>query len=65
MGYMTGPLYIELGYDKTTIGAIRSGAGLFATLFGVFLGGVIVVRLNTKTALLFGVISQSLTNPDL
>ncbi len=62
MGYMTGPLYIELGYDKTTIGAVRSGAGLFATLFGVFLGGVIVSRISFKWALLFGVLSQSLTN---
>ncbi len=62
MGYMTGPLYIELGYDKTTIGAIRSGAGLFATLFGVFFGGVLVSRFNFKWSLLFGVVSQSLTN---
>ncbi len=62
MGYMTGPLYIDLGYDKTTIGAIRSGAGLFATLFGVFVGGVIVSRFDFKWSLLFGVLSQSLTN---
>ncbi len=62
MGYMTGPLYIELGYDKTTIGAVRSVAGLIATLFGVFLGGILVLRVNMKHALLFGVISQSVTN---
>lgn len=62
MGYMTGPLYIELGYDKTTIGAIRSGIGLFATMFGVFLGGVLVLRVGFKKALLFGVVSQSVTN---
>jgi len=62
MGYMTGPLYIELGYDKTTIGAVRSGAGLFATLFGVFFGGVIVSRFSFRWSLLFGVLSQSLTN---
>lgn len=62
MGYMTGPLYIDLGYDKTTIGAIRSGAGLFATLFGVFAGGVLVSRFNIKWCLLFGVVSQSVTN---
>ena len=62
MGYMTGPLYIDLGYDKTTIGAIRSGAGLFATMFGVFLGGVLVSRFDIKWCLLFGVISQSATN---
>lgn len=62
MGYMTGPLYIELGYDKTTIGAVRSGIGLFATLFGVFLGGIVVLRLDIKQALLFGVVSQAATN---
>ena len=62
MGYMTGPLYIELGYDKTTIGAIRSGAGLFATLFGVFVGGLVVARLDFKASLLIGVVAQSLTN---
>jgi PAT family beta-lactamase induction signal transducer AmpG len=62
MGYMTGPLYIDLGYDKTTIGAIRSGAGLIATMGGVFLGGVIVSRFSIKWCLLFGVVSQSVTN---
>lgn len=62
MGYMTGPLYIDLGYDKTTIGAIRSGAGLFATMGGVFLGGLLVSRVSFKWSLLIGVLGQSLTN---
>ncbi len=62
MGYMVGPLYIELGYDKTTIGAIRSGLGLFAILFGVFLGGVLVSRVSFKWSLFIGVVAQSLTN---
>ncbi|WP_411816772.1 AmpG family muropeptide MFS transporter [Hyphococcus sp. DH-69] len=62
MGYMAGPLYIDLGYDKTTIGAIRSGAGLFATLFGVFLGGILVARFDFRWSLLIGVLAQSLTN---
>lgn len=62
MGYMAGPLYIELGYDKATIGSIRSIVGLFATLFGVFLGGVIVARFDFRWSLLFGVVSQSVTN---
>ena len=62
MGYMTGPLYIDLGYDKTTIGAIRSGVGLFATLGGVFIGGLLVARFDMKTCLVFGVVTQSATN---
>ncbi|MEM9496207.1 MAG: MFS transporter [Pseudomonadota bacterium] len=62
MGYMTGPLYVDMGYDKTTIGAIRSGVGLFATMFGVFLGGLLVTRVSFKWSLLIGVVAQSVTN---
>ncbi|MEZ5926933.1 MAG: MFS transporter [Parvularculaceae bacterium] len=62
MGFMTGPLYVDLGYDKTDIGVIRGGAGMFATMFGVFLGGVTLLRLNLTAALFVGVVTQSLTN---
>ena len=62
MGYMTGPLYIELGYEKTVIGAVRSGAELFATLFGVFLGGIIIAAMKIRWALFLGVVAQALTN---
>ncbi|MEZ5896161.1 MAG: AmpG family muropeptide MFS transporter [Parvularculaceae bacterium] len=62
MGFMTGPLYVDVGYDKTEIGLIRGGAGMFATMFGVFVGGVLLLRLNFMTALVIGVIAQSVTN---
>lgn len=62
MGFMTGPLYVDLGYDKTQIGVIRGGAGMFATMFGVFVGGLVLLRLNHFTALAIGVVTQSLTN---
>lgn len=62
MGFMTGPLYVDLGYDKTQIGLIRSGAGMFATMFGVFVGGVLLARLSFMPALFIGVVAQSLTN---
>lgn len=62
MGFMTGPLYVDLGYDKTQIGVIRGGAGMIATMFGVFLGGVLLLRLNFMTALFIGVVGQSVTN---
>ncbi|MFQ5562074.1 MAG: MFS transporter [Parvularculaceae bacterium] len=62
MGFMTGPLYVDLGYDKTDIGVIRGGVGMFATMSGVFLGGVILLRLNLTAALFVGVVSQSVTN---
>ena len=62
MGFMTGPLYVDLGYDKTDIGVIRGGAGMVATMFGVFIGGVTLLRLNLTAALFVGVVAQSVTN---
>lgn len=62
MGFMTGPLYVDLGYDKTEIGVIRGGAGMIATMFGVFVGGLMLLRLNFFAALAIGVVTQSLTN---
>lgn len=62
MGFMTGPLYVDVGYDKTEIGLIRGGAGMIATMFGVFVGGVLLLRLNFMSALVIGVIAQSVTN---
>ncbi|MEL6212964.1 MAG: AmpG family muropeptide MFS transporter, partial [Pseudomonadota bacterium] len=62
MGFMTGPLYVDIGYAKDQIGYVKGGAGTFATMFGVFLGGVLLLRLSFMPALLIGVVAQSLTN---
>ena len=62
MGYMVGPLYVDLGYDKTQIGVIRGGAGMLATMFGIFIGGLLLLRLNFMWALAIGVVVQALTN---
>lgn len=62
MGFMTGPLYVDLGYDKTEIGVIRGGAGMFATMFGVFIGGLTLLRLKFFPALAIGIVTQAATN---
>jgi PAT family beta-lactamase induction signal transducer AmpG len=62
MGFMTGPLYVDLGYDKTEIGVIRGGVGMFATMFGVFVGGLALLRISFFPALAIGVVTQSATN---
>ena len=62
MGFMTGPLYVDLGYDKTDIGIFRGAFGMWATMFGVFLGGILLLRLNFMSALFIGVVTQSATN---
>ncbi|MEQ8177899.1 MAG: MFS transporter [Amphiplicatus sp.] len=62
MGFMTGPLYVDLGYDKTDIGIYRGMFGFWATMIGVFLGGLLLLRANIMTALFIGVVGQSATN---
>lgn len=62
MGFMTGPLYVDIGYPKDQIGYIKGGAGTVATMFGVFIGGIALLRLKFMTALFIGVVTQSLTN---
>jgi len=62
MGFMTGPLYVDLGYDKTQIGVIRGGAGMLATMGGVFIGGLALLRLSFFPALAIGVVTQAVTN---
>ena len=62
MGVMAIPFYIDMGYSKTDIGAITKGAGLFLTLVGVGLGGVMVARWGVMRPLLIGAILVALTN---
>jgi len=59
---MTGPLYVDLGYDKTDIGIFRGMFGFWATMVGVFVGGLMLLRINIMTALFIGVVGQSATN---
>ncbi|MEO1043655.1 MAG: MFS transporter [Pseudomonadota bacterium] len=40
MGVMASPLYADLGYAPATVGALQSGPGVIATIFGLFLGGI-------------------------
>ena len=62
MGVMAIPFYIDMGYTKTDIGAITKGAGLFLTLLGVGLGGVMVARWGVMRPLLIGAVLVALTN---
>lgn len=50
----------ELGFSPASIGAIFKGAGLVATLLGVFVGGVIMLRMSLSRALLlFGILQAA------
>lgn len=50
-GAITTPFYLHLGFTKTEIGAIVKLFGLWATLGGGLLGGLLVVRIGIARAL--------------
>lgn len=50
----------ELGFSLASIGAIYKGAGLIATLLGVFVGGLIMIRVSLyRSLMLFGVLQTA------
>lgn len=49
-----------VGFSLVTVGAIFKGAGLIATLLGVFIGGILMVRLSLfRSLFLFGILQAA------
>jgi PAT family beta-lactamase induction signal transducer AmpG len=61
-GNMTLPFLLDIGFSKGQIAAIVKTFGLFATMFGIFAGGIMIKFFNIKTALLIGCILQAVSN---
>ena len=61
-GNMTTPFLLDIGFSKIDIANIVKLFGLFATLGGLFLGGLIVSKLGLLFALVLGGILQMLSN---
>ena len=61
-GTMSNPLYVLLGFTKVEIATVAKIYGVGATLAGVALGGVLVLRLGVLRALLVSGVLQMLSN---
>ena len=62
IGFMTTPFFLDIGFTKTTVAGVAKLYGFGATLFGMFVGGVLIGRWPIMRCLfLFGVL-QILTN---
>ena len=61
-GTMSNPLYIALGFTKVEIATVAKIYGVIATLAGVAIGGIMVLRLGIFRALLIGGVLQALSN---
>jgi PAT family beta-lactamase induction signal transducer AmpG len=54
MGVMANPFYIDVGYTLKEIAAVAKGFGLFASIAGVLIGGVVVARIGLVRSLVLG-----------
>jgi PAT family beta-lactamase induction signal transducer AmpG len=61
-GTMSNPFYVELGFTKVEIANVVKVLGVAATLAGVAIGGVMVLRLGILRALLIGGVLQMVSN---
>lgn len=56
---MTMPMYLDLGFTKTEVGSVVKLFGFWASLGGGFLGGLWMIKLGIKRALIvFGVLQS-------
>jgi MFS transporter, PAT family, beta-lactamase induction signal transducer AmpG len=61
-GTMSNPFYVLLGFTKVEIATVAKIYGVGATLAGVALGGILVLRLGVLRALLVSGVLQMLSN---
>ncbi len=61
-GNLTLPFLLELGFSKIEIASIVKTFGFFATLFGIFIGGVFVKKIGITKSLWIAGIMQMLSN---
>ena len=62
MGVMANPFYLDLGFSKSDIAQITKVFGFFFTIFGSFLGGLLVVRYGIMRPLILGAAMVAATN---
>lgn len=62
MGVMANAFYVDLGYTKGNIAEVVKSFGLFMTLIGAGLGGVLVARYGVMRPLLLGAVLVASTN---
>lgn len=61
-GSLTVPFLIEIGYTKTQIATIVKTFGLFATLFGVLIGGLVIRKIGIFKSLHIAAFLQMVSN---
>ncbi len=62
LGRMAGVFYVDLGFSKIEIANYSKSIGLFATLFGVGVGGWVCTQVGVIRAMYLGAVLMMVTN---
>lgn len=62
MGVMANPFYVDMGYTKDEIVAIVKTFGVFMSLFGAFVGGMLATRYGVMRMLAAGAVLSPIGN---
>lgn len=62
MGVMSNPFYQEMGFTKDEVATVSKVYGVFMTIAGAALGGVLVLRLGILRTLFLGALLSAATN---
>jgi len=62
LGVISNVFYQDLGFSKSVIASVTKTFGLFMTIVGCFLGGVLTVRYGVIKILFLGALLSSVTN---
>ena len=61
-GVMANPFYVKIGFENLQIANASKLFGVFATILGVFIGGLLVKRLGILKSLILSAILQMVSN---
>ena len=62
MGIMANPFYVDMGYTKAEVATVTKVYGVFMTLLGAFVGGVMALRWGVMRIMMLGAVLSALTN---
>ena len=62
LGAMANPFYVDIGFTKYEVANIAKGFGVFMTILGVAIGGLLIVRVGIMPMLLVSAFLLTVTN---
>ena len=62
MGIMANPFYVDMGFTKDEVAAVTKVFGVFMTLLGAFVGGLLSLRFGVMRVLMLGAVLSAASN---